>query len=369
MNLRAVILILVLLAVAPNTGRGQTLVNPDISAIADMRYLYRDNVAAELADANNVSFEFQELELAFAGYLNPYMRADVFLGIHGVAGPFELEEGYATILRGVPFQLKFGKYLLDFGKINTQHPHEWGWLDRPLMHQTVFGMDGASVIGLGAQRLQPLGDSAITLSVNAFRSDFFKIPVHEHNEEAESEHEHAHGGEGKTEIGGSGRLSFFRSLTENTHVDFGVEGMYAIYDSEHDLKTWLTGIDFKYRWRPDTYRSLNIIAEALYCDRVVKRHDTEVTDTVTSYGTFLDLDFQFRKTWDIGVYYDWTQNAYEQDAETTGYGGYIGYMPVEETARFSIVYRQETSDFYKGTAHTATFQVLWSLGPHKPHPF
>jgi hypothetical protein len=44
-------------------------------------------------------------------------------------------------------------------------------------------------------------------------------------------------------------------------------------------------------------------------------------------------------------------------------------MPAEETARFSLVYRRETSDLYDFTNNSVVFQIVWALGPHKPHPF
>jgi hypothetical protein len=366
MDFRTLTSLILLSIVVPGVAAGQSMVNPDISAVADMRYVYRDDVAAALASQNNGSFEFEELELAFIGYLNPYMRADFFLGIHGVTGPFELEEGYASVVRGLPVQLRFGKYLLDFGKLNTQHPHQWGWLERPLMYRTVFGTDGASVIGAGASRLQGLGDNAVTLSVSAFRSDFFEVHHHEEGEEGE---EHEHGGEGPADIGGSGRLSFFRSLTENTHLEIGGSGLAARYDTEHGLDTWLVGGDLKLRWRPDTYRSFNLVAEGLYSEREVKHEEVDPVEDVTAWGAFSSAEFRFRKRYDVGAFADWTQDAYVQDAETTALGGYLGFMPVEETARFSLVYRHEASDFYEGESDSVTLQVLWSLGPHKPHPF
>lgn len=368
MNFRPIFLLFVLLAALPAALSGQTMENPDISAIADMRYVYRNDVAAGLAGQDEASFEFEELELAFTGYLNPYMRADFYLGIHGVTGPFELEEGYASVVRGIPVQLRFGKYLLDFGRINTQHPHQWGWLERPLMYRTVFGHHGAAVIGLGASRLQAVGETAVTLSVSGFRNDFFEIPAHD--EESGDEHHHDAGG--AADIGGSGRLSAFRSLTENTHIEAGISGLAARYDYEHGLDAALAGADFKLRWRPDTYRAFNLVAEALYSDREVGHSDEEETlhvETVTAWGAFSAAELRFRKRYDLGVYFDWTQDAYVQDAETTAWGAYAGFMPVEETARFSLVYRTEESDFYEGSSDTISFQVLWSLGPHQPHPF
>jgi hypothetical protein len=376
MNFRSSFFLLAALFWVPAAALGQTMVNPDISAIADVRYVYRDDVAAALAGENNASFEFKEIELALTGYLNPYMRADFYLGMHGTAGDFEVEEGYASVVRGLPVQLRFGKYLLDFGKINTQHPHQWGWLERPLMHRTAFGHHGAGVIGAGASRLQPIGDTALTLSVSGFRSDFFDVPDHEHDEEGAA-HEHVHGAGGAADIGGSGRLSIFRSLTEDTHIELGASALAARYEQDHGLDARLAGADVKLRWRPDTYRAFNLIAEALWSDREVAHHhhdeeheeDILHVENVRAWGAFAAAELRFRKMYDAGLYADWTEDAFVAGAKTSAYGAYVGFMPVEETARFSVVYRREESDFYDGSSSSVTFQVLWSLGPHKPHPF
>jgi hypothetical protein len=195
----------------------QPSLNPNISAIGDMRYLYRDNVAARLAGQDNMSFEFEELELNISNHLNPYVRADVFLAIHGVEGPVEVEEVYSTIVRGLPAQIRFGKYFLDVGKLNTEHPHQWAWLDYPLLLQSFFGDEGARVIGLNARRLHGVGNAALTISANAFRSDFFG----HHHEEEETAEEHGHDNEGEANIGYSGRLSFFTELTETSFLEIG----------------------------------------------------------------------------------------------------------------------------------------------------
>jgi hypothetical protein len=71
----------ILIATA-GTARGQTLSNPDLSAIGDMRVVARTSEAADSTGKEQLEFVFEELELALNAYLNPYMRADVFLGIN-----------------------------------------------------------------------------------------------------------------------------------------------------------------------------------------------------------------------------------------------------------------------------------------------
>jgi hypothetical protein len=349
--------------VIPSVVIAQTRVNPDISVIGDMRYAYRDDLAAALADQDNLSFEFEELEINIAGYLNPYSRADVFVAIHGVSGPVELEEAYATLLRGLPAQLRFGKYFLDFGRINQMHLHQMPWSEYPLMLRSFFSEEGARVVGLRASRLQGIGDNAVELSLNAFSSDFF-----EHGDEG-AEEEHGHGGEGKTKIGASGRLSLFRDVGETSGFEIGTSYLYATYDAENDLTTQTGVVDITFKWMPDTYKGFKLMAEAMADDREVLADTLGTITKLSAYGGFANVELRFRKQFDVGTFFDWSQNAFDSDVEATSFGGYVGFMPVEETLRFSVVYRYGDSSVIEGDANSVIFRVVWGLGPHKPHPF
>jgi hypothetical protein len=349
----------------PAIAAAQSAINPDLSVIGDMRYAYRDDLAAALADQEKLSFEFEELEINFAGYLNPYARADAYVAIHGVSGPVELEEAYATLLRGLPAQFKFGKYFLDFGRLNQMHRHQMPWLEYPLMLQSFFSEEGARVIGLQASRLQGVGDNAVELSLNAFRSDFFG---HAHEEEHD-EDGHAHGDEGKTKVGGSGRLSLFREIGETSGVEIGGSYLIATYDTVDDLTTQVGGVDLTYKWIPDTYKGLKLEAEAMVDDREVPADTLGNVKTVTAYGAFANVKFKFRRRFDVGAFFDWSQDALDSDLEATSIGGYFAFMPVEESVRFSLVYRYGDLAEIDATTNSVIFQVLWSLGPHKPHPF
>lgn len=351
-----------LLAWLPFCADAQTLTNPDISLVGDMRYLYRDNVAKDLAESASTSFEFEEMELNFAGYINPYVRADAFLAIHGLEGPIEIEEVNATVVRGLPAQLRFGKYLLDIGKINSEHVHQWAWLQHPLMLRSFFGEEGAAAVGVNARRLQGIGDTAVTLSLNAFRSDFF------------GGHEHTHDGEETDEgsaakVGYSGRLSGFRELNDTNFFEAGASYLYAQPDFDHDMIAQVAALDMTYKWTPDIYKGVKVRTEAMLSHRDVEDDSTQVVSNVDALGAFASAEVKFRRRFDTGGFFDWAQDADDSDMATTAFGVFFGLMPAEETARFSVVYRYETSDAYEGSSGSVTFQVLWSLGPHKPHAF
>lgn len=352
-------------AAVPALVGAQTLSNPDISVIGDIRLVVRNDGFAKATGARQVQFEFAEAEFNFAGYLNPYMRADATLAAHGFEGPFEIEEVAMTVLRGLPLslQLKVGKYFLDFGKINTQHPHQWPWLERPLMMRTMLGEEGLLPLGAQLTTLQALGESAVTLSLNAFRGDDF---AHGHEEEG-----HA-GAEGPPETMFSGRLAWSQSFGATT-MEAGLSGLGGRYDPAEKLDTALAGFDFKLRWRPDTYRAVDLVAESMWSERdVVQAGDSTAAvgpTTVQAAGAFAAARVQFRKQWDTGAYFDFTEDAALEGMKTSAGGVWLAVLPVEETARINLVYRYETSDLYTYDSHGVSLQFLFGLGPHRPHRF
>lgn len=365
----------VVVAAAAVTGgaipvSSQTLSNPDISVIGDSRLNVRPTETADAAGTKEVEFKFEEVEFNFNAYLNPYMRADVYLGMHGTEGPVALEQGSITVLRGLPLSMQFGfgKYLLDIGKLNTQHPHQWGWLEVPLMLRTMLGEEGARVVGANVSSLQAVGETAVTISLNAFSAESF-AGAHEHSHDTDADTAAA---EASTPMGimYSGRLSAFRSLTDYLSAELGVSGLWGEIDPVEKLDQTVAAVDWKLRWRPDSYRAFVWVAEGMYSDKDLEPVSEGAAVTSNqAVGAFSSVDYQFRKRYDVGTFVDWTQDADIDGAETTAVGGFAGFMPAEETARFSVVYRWETSDLTEVDNQTVTFQVLWSLGPHKPHSY
>ena len=360
----------VLLAALPALAIAQTLANPDVSAIGDFRVVGRSDAFADAVAAQPVQFEFQELEFTLNGYLNPYMRADVTVAMPDFEA-VDLEEAFMTVLRGLPLssQLRAGKYFLDFGKLNTQHPHQWPWMEPPLMMRTMLGEEGVRPIGAQISTLQAVGESAVVLSLNAFRGDGF---AHAHGEE-EAEEAHEHEEESPPETMFSGRLSWSRTFDVTT-VEAGLSALGGRYDPAEALDVTMGAFDFKLRWRPDTYRSVNVIAESMRSEREVAHEDTTAAEgfkveTVGATGAFGALQVQFRKRWDTGAFIDFTKDAVEEGMKTTAGGAWFAFMPAEETARFNLVYRYETSDHVDYDSHGVSLQFLFGLGPHRPHRF
>jgi len=350
------------LAIPATRAGAQTLSNPDLSLIGDFRAVGRSEETADSTGEKQLGFEFEELEIAFNAYLNPYMRADVFLGIHGTGPDVDVEEAVMTVLRGLPasMQLSAGQYLLDFGKLNTQHPHQWGWMDRPLMHRTMLGDEGLKALGMRANTLIPIGETALGLSASAFSGSAFE--GHEHGAEEQEE--------AAPEIMGSGRISLFRQFTDAWSAELGLSYLAGNYDSVEPLSVNMSAVDWKLRWRPDAYRAFAWVLELMQSDREVEPDSLATSiPSVDAWGAFTSAELQWRKRWSAGAFFDWTQDATVPDAETTAVGGFFDFLPVEETARIGLVYRHENSDLYAFDNDTITLQFLWGMGPHKVHTF
>ena len=124
---RFVLCVVLWLAVVPRAAHAG-VVNPDISVIGQPFMSWND-VAGD-PTAKRPVFDVGETEFVFDSALNPYARG--FFTVSLTHGQIDLEEGYFTILRGLPggIVVKGGKYRAGFGKLNPTHPHTYPVAER-----------------------------------------------------------------------------------------------------------------------------------------------------------------------------------------------------------------------------------------------
>ena len=338
-------------------------VNPDISVIGDIRAFVTD--AATDPKDGDLQLDLESAELALQGYLNPFARADVYVGYHD--DEFELEEAYATILRGLPggLQLRAGKYRVDFGKLNLLHPHAYSFLDTPLVHQEYLGPEGLTDIGLNANIQIPIGSSALTVSGNLLKGDFAEP------------HDHAHEGETigaepvETDLGTSERVSLFLPTGDYAGFEVGVNALQGVLDTITGRDVELLGADLKYRWAPDKYRSLTVQGEWIRSQRdVVDPHEgKEEIARVAASGFYLFADYRFAQRWNAGAILEQAEHAEEEGASTERIGVFAGFQLMEETTVVRLLLRHTDGDEIAEPYNEAVLQLVFSLGPHKAHWF
>lgn len=377
---------------------GQSNVNPNISAIGSFDIF--TNFIEGSDEYGKLNFETPGLELFIDGYLNPYSRASANAAFE--EGEFELEELYAEILRGLPLdiQIKAGKYLIGFGKINTLHPHTWPFLNRPLAHQIFFGEEGFNDIGFDVSFILPTGDVYSSIDIGLFKGDAVGKTQVENPEDDESIFDLR----GINPVLVS-RLTMFYNLSDFSNLEIGLNGVYGLHaksnlnftgDStdagrEENLYFLYGGFDFKYKFKPDSYTSLTIQGEGMFNHRDAIRNggigintEKEVVEKITTFGGFIYFDYQFFKQFSIGGKYDYTYGILgdepgmfsltNDDANSTnGISGWIGFYPVEETLAFRLGMQYLNFNYRDGTKRDGEtviqLQMLFSLGPHKAHQF
>jgi predicted outer membrane protein len=377
------------LAVLVSAAAAAQSLNPDISLIGDVRAFVTDDAADP--KEGELQLDLESAELAIQGYLNPFARADLFVGYHD--GEFELEELYATILRGLPLGtvLRAGKYRVDFGKLNLLHPHAYSFLDTPLVHQQFLGEEGLNDIGLNLNWQVPVGDSSLTISGNLLKGDWVEPHEHDHEhaeeatatslsrflrggairalqDEAETE------AEIETALGTSERVALFVPTGEWAGVEIGVNALQGTLDDLTDRRVDLLGADVKYRWAPDKYRSLTVQGEWIRSERdVVSDHEADdgepVIERVESTGYFAFFDWRFRQRWNLGAIVERSGLADEADVTVERAGVFAGFALMEETTMVRLLLRRSDGDEFPEPFNEAILQLVFSLGPHKAHWF
>lgn len=355
----------------------QTTVNPDISVIP--RFRIQTDDGAKLwqgrREFSQPDFQFEELELAVQAYLNPFAKADVIFTLPGPdveSGRLGVEEVYASIVRGLPLDanLRFGKYRAEFGKLNMIHPHAWPFATQPLMQQRFLGEEGLNDLGVSASILLPTGDVYTKLTVDMLRGT--AIPSATGIVDTSGR---------KSSYANSARLMSFFSLAESSDFEVGLSGYTGIHDPYNRNRFWYMNLDFKYKYRPTMYTSLVVQGEYLLSTRTASqdRLHTQFVDAngnskeyrITTAGLYIYADYQFLKSYSVGTRFDWSQAPYSKDDKAQAIAVFFGYYPVEETLGLRLHYQNTRTEVPAGSQsiNTIILQVLFSLGPHKAHPF
>ena len=134
----------------PNLGQNDRTLQFGASLILDAKYSAQSQ-NPESAFAGTLptgaegiprGFSIGETELAVSGAVDNLFRAEARFVLEQTGGntAVRTEEAYAETL-GLPWgtKIKAGKYWSAVGYLNDKHPHQWDFVDLPLVYQSVFG--------------------------------------------------------------------------------------------------------------------------------------------------------------------------------------------------------------------------------------
>lgn len=367
-------------ALGPATA-GAGVVNPDISVLGQPFVRWTNDTSDP--SPKRVTLDPGEVEMVYDSYLNPYAKG-YFVTSLGKDG-LSLEEGYFTLLRGLPggLALKGGKYRVGFGKLNPMHPHAVPFAERPrVLAAYLPGEEAFNETGVSLSERVPLpGTFALTASGDWLQGDSFRIPRTPDGSGGDPLVADPQGGDraGEARPAFVGALSGFGSIGDRSGYEValyatgGTNNVAAatrteIYDAAGKLKLWTSANSY-----------LLVQGEVLKLDREDAGWDsltaTYTKASVQPLGGYLYADYNFSPRYDAGLSYERYQQPTAERTWDQAVGAFAGLALMEETTSF----RLEWNRFVPGTpagaisspksADTVTLRVIYSMGPHKAHQF
>ncbi|HXG69169.1 MAG TPA: hypothetical protein VNJ04_00990 [Gemmatimonadaceae bacterium] len=373
---------------ARRMGPGQGPVNPrlipDISAIGDI-------VADFSPDGSTIEggrrFEIREVELALSSAVDPYFRADFFLGISDAEG-IAIEEAYATAT-ALPWgtQARIGRFHMPFGKQNTTHRPELHTVEYPHVIQRFLGPEGLKGTGLwGSKIFAPFG---FYQEVVATVVDHLGEPEEELTT-VEPANKRLSG------LGYSARLRNYWDVSEASNVELslsaatsaraqpilcnglpqcaGLEGTPGI-----NARQSLVGADFTYRWKPlerGLYKSFIVQAEYIRQLNQKRPRISGVLGPLVEYlgptrdagGGYVFSRYQLTRRSYVSGRFDWVDNEATDSGRTTAFSGYLQFFP-SEFSKMTAMYERYKPGLGESAINRILLQMTFAVGPHRPHPF
>ena len=358
------------------------LTNPNISVVLNT-FAYNSNLSQEELEIRNIpgytnagiesrkGFNLESAELFLFAPVDPYFN--LYATIPVTEDGAEVEEAYfLTTSLPYGFQLKGGKFKSGFGRINSQHPHAWDFVDIPLVYKAFSGPEGVTEKGvqltylpllpfytlLGAEILQ--GENDILFGPDA------KPGPHAYTLFA--------------------KASF--DLTDNSTILFGPSVMTGktktdsvADDTEFRGTSTLYGFEFTYKWKPSKTQGLTVQSEYQY-----RRQSGDLEDDVAltteslkraQDGLYIQAVYQLGR-WRAGARYDvlglfkddYILSGTDQDFEKKPWraSGMLEFNPTE-FSRIRLQYNHDKS-VREGKANQELFlQFVFGIGAHGAHPF
>lgn len=344
-------------------------------------------------------------ELTISSAVDPYF--DLTATLHIAEEATAIEEAYFNT-RSLPagFQIKAGKFLSSFGRLNSQHHHIWDFADQPLVYKVFFGDHGLLEKGVQLNWLAPtsfyllLGLEALQGENEAsFGYEGFDVEMHQTNEVKTIKNANVPNAwvgfvKSSFDIGNLtvlGGLSFAFGKSRINHLE--MEEPHAL-----EAKTNIFGIDLTAKYMLDSYRYLLWQNEYIYRKmdgthyEYSKDADGNFTQTTTSSlgrkqaGLYSQLIWKFDNQWRTGFRYDLldkssiymngikrylTSSGQPLDRILPRYTFMVDYSPTE-FSRIRFQYSNDRSRYLgaeRKTANEFLVQFNMAIGAHGAHSF
>ena len=392
-------------------GRGIVLpkigpITPEISLILDGKYSAQSQNPESLgrgfipSGTNNIprGFSLGETELAIAGTVDNLFRAEARLVLSQNGQDFSaaMEEAFFETL-GMPagLKIKAGKFFSNVGYLNNKHPHEWDFVDLPLVYQAFFG---GQLNNSGAQFSWVAPIDTMYLKFGGEVGQGMSYPNGNNYNENKPRLGTVFaklGGDIGTESSWLGGLSYVTASTGDR------PRLSALNETDTFDFTGSTNVliaDFVYKWAPNgnaSRQNFKLQGEAFWNTQKGSATITSPSAygscaipclgnayTNTQSGFYMQAIYQFMPNWRVGYRFDQLyggNSAYGFSAGTLTGTPLESYNPIRNTimldwanSEYSMFRLQLAQDTMYGPGKTNNqlfLQYVMSLGAHGAHRF
>lgn len=392
---------------APSSGLAGAIqsLNPDISVVIDSMFHTDDarrGIGSILERVDGFGpvrepggfddgFNLREAELFLSSTVDPYFKA--YTSIVVTEDGAELEEAVVQTT-SLPYglQLKGGKFLSEFSRSNSQHPHDWDFVDRPLVSGLIFGDGGLVEKGAQLSWLAPT-PFHLLLGVEALQGENEDMFCHLGRDDSD---------DALRDRGGP-RLwlqwaKFSPHLPGDHEAQFGLFHGYGRHQDEwgngtdqgwFDGQSRFLGTDFVYKYdAPHAYGKGDVTVQGEY---VYRERDLELKASDGSPGLVgnsrvdkqdglaLQSTYGFASRWRAGLRWDYVgltnrsrlpDRTTQRFDETHRLSAMVDFSPTEfsrlrlQVNRGEYMVEGDREDVYQ-----VFFQALFTLGAHGAHKF
>jgi hypothetical protein len=391
----------------PSLASSAAAFNPEVSLILQGQYAQMKNVPDRTITGfwpagghdhdggkgvTTRGFSLNHTELVFSGGIDPYWRGQAIFAVQDES--VEVEEAwFQSLAIGHGVGLKGGRYRSGIGYLNEQHPHQWDFVNAPLMYNALFGQE-ASYREDGLQ-LKWLAPTPVFVEFGAEVGRGANFPGTDSNKNgagAWAAYVHVGDDLGVSNSWRAG-VSYLKTSSGDREAEFvDINGLQAQGLFNGDTSTWL--VDFVWKWAPEgnpKYQNFKFQSEYfvrkdkgdLTCmdeEGVGNACATSVTsdyDTRQS-GWYAQGVYQFTPEWRAGLRYDQLDSGRQNLGANAANLTVEDYKPKRASAmvdyswsEFSRVRLQYAQDKSMGgiTDNQWMVQYIMSLGAHGAHKF
>ena len=344
-------------------------------------------------DPQKRGFSLRNAEIAVDGAIDPYFKGfgNIVLKLDkNNETTIELEEAYlqSTSLKH-NLQLKAGQFFAAFGRNNPQHPHQWAFVDAPIISTRAFGPDGLRSIAAQVSWLVP----------TPFYTEVFLGVL-----DGQGGTSHSFRNPGEDDGFGTnrfaGRMTSDRNLrgpqdlvyvpriassfevTDTQTLVAGLSGAFGPNETGAHTRTEIYGVDLYWKWKPANAREgfpfVSWQTEGMY-RRFGAGADLFAptplpSENLRDYGFYSQVLWGFKPRWVTGLRGEFAtgnQGAFDPNDKFRGeryrVSPVLTFFP-SEFSKLRLQYNYDHGENF-GTDHSIWLQLEFLLGAHGAHKF